>query len=181
MSLRRHPKTGVSCRGFTYLWALFSVAFFGVASLATAELWSTAVKREREKELIFAGRQFREAIGRYYEATPGGEKRYPASLEDLLEDARYLNVRRHLRKIYRDPMTGEANWGLMRMGGRIVGVHSLSREAPLKSRGFLLQESEFEESASYSEWVFVYPFDLNIRSVRKNDPGRSAFEIGPSK
>ncbi|MDR1276061.1 MAG: type II secretion system GspH family protein [Candidatus Accumulibacter sp.] len=187
MSSRRRPKTGASERGFTYLWALFTVALLGVSSLVTAELWTTAAKREREKELMFVGRQFREAIGRYYESTQGRVKQYPASLEELLDDARYPIVRRHLRKLYRDPMTGEANWGLVRMGGRIVGVHSLSGEAPLKSGGFLLMESEFEASASYSEWVFVYPFDLKLRGGRnvepekKDRPFSSLSAVYPSK
>ena len=173
MKKRRCLRVDTSSRGFTYLWALFTVAFLGMSSLITAELWITAAKREREKELMFIGRQFREAIGRYYEATPGAVKRYPVSLEELLDDKRYPATRRHLRKIYRDPMTGKKEWGLTRMAGRIVGVYSLSDEAPLKSGGFFLQEAEFEGRASYSEWVFMYPFDLKIREEESNNPEKA--------
>jgi len=33
-------------------------------------------------------------------------------LEELLEDPRFPNTVRHLRKPFADPMTGQAEWGL---------------------------------------------------------------------
>lgn len=129
-----------------------------------AELWTTAVKREREKELLFIGRQFRDAIGRYYEATPGSAKQYPVTLDDLISDARYPQPRRHLRKVYLDPMTGNNEWGVMRLGGRIVGIHSLSDAAPMKTAGFLQSEGAFQSSEKYSDWVFTYPTDLVVKA-----------------
>ncbi len=149
--------------GFTYIWALFAVALAGVGMMLSAELWTTTLKREREVDLIHAGRYFRDAIGRYYESTPGGGKQYPPSLEELLHDSRFPALRRHLRKIVPDPLTGKADWELLRINGRIVGIHSRSGERPLKNAGFDLTEASFQGKEKYSEWVFSYPHDLFIR------------------
>lgn len=154
-------------KGFTYLWTLFAIAFLGVSMMLTTELWNTAIKRERERELIYVGNQFREAIGRYYETTPGGAKQYPPSLDDLLKDPRFPETRRHLRKVFQDPITRKKEWGVLRLGGRIAGVYSLSKEAPIKTAGFSLTEASFQGRSKYSEWVFVYPADLLIRSESK--------------
>jgi type II secretory pathway pseudopilin PulG len=159
--------------GFTYLWTLFAIAFIGVSMMLTAELWSTVTKRERERELIHVGRQFREAIGRYYEATPGSVKQYPASLDDLLKDPRSPSMRRHLRKVFLDPVTRSKDWGVVRLGGRIVGIHSLSKDAPLKTEGFLLSEVNFTGSEKYADWVFTYPADLVIQPEKTSkDEGK---------
>ena len=80
--------------------------------------------------------------------------RYPESLDDLLEDNRGLVTRRHLRKIFVDPMTGRSEWGLVRVGGRIVGVHSLSDAIPVKQANFDVDFLEFESAQSLRERVF---------------------------
>jgi hypothetical protein len=42
-------------------------------------------------------------------------------------------MQRYLRRIYRDPMTSKTEWGLVQsVDGRIMGVHSLSKDKPLK-------------------------------------------------
>ena len=65
-------------------------------------------------------------------------------LEELLQDPRYPDIRRYLRKIYLDPMTGSAEWGLVTgPGGEIYGVHSLSGDEPLKKANFGLAEKAF--------------------------------------
>lgn len=150
-------------KGFTYLWVLFSVAFMGVGMMLFAQLWSTSVKRERELELIWIGRSFRDAIGRYYESTPGLAKQYPLSLDDLLKDPRFPGTRRHLRKLYIDPMTGKPEWGVVRVAGRIAGIYSLSQDAPMKKARFDLTETSFEGREKYTEWQFVYPQNLLIK------------------
>lgn len=63
--------------GFTYLWMLMIVATIGLGLAVAADVYSFSVRRDKEKELIFAGRQMREAIGRYYESAPGAAKQYP--------------------------------------------------------------------------------------------------------
>ncbi|MFA5082297.1 MAG: hypothetical protein WC474_07125, partial [Hydrogenophilaceae bacterium] len=104
----------MKARGFTYLAILIAIAMMSAVMGVTLDVWHTAQLREKERELLFVGEQFRQAIGRYYLATPGREKKFPASLDELLEDTRLSGVQRYLRRIYRDPTTGVAEWGLVR-------------------------------------------------------------------
>ena len=96
-------------RGFTYLGVLVIVALMGFGLAAFGELYSHAAQREKERELLFVGDQFRNAIASYYNKSPGA-KVYPRKLEDLLEDTRFPMPQHHLRRVYNDPMTGKADW-----------------------------------------------------------------------
>jgi type II secretory pathway pseudopilin PulG len=165
MATRRHPvfstRTGwrPGCRralGFGYIGVLILVAMMSAALAGAGEVWHTAQKREKEQELLFAGGQFRRAIAQFYANSPGKARRYPLHLDELLQDPRHPGIRRYLRKIYLDPMTGNAKWGLVTgPNGEIFGVHSLSEDEPLKKAGFRLAEMGFEGKMKYSEWVFM--------------------------
>ncbi|MDR2625132.1 MAG: type II secretion system protein [Zoogloeaceae bacterium] len=156
--------------GFSYLWVLLLVALMGVGLTVAVEMDSTVSQRDREKALLATGRQFQVAIGHYYEGLQtGGRNEYPASLEDLLQDPRYPGTMRHLRKIFVDPMTGKAEWGLVRIGGRIVGVHSLSGKTPIKQANFEAEVSHFAGAQKYTDWVFTYPPDLILKSGGKEE------------
>lgn len=147
--------------GFTYLWVLFLVAFMGLGLSIASAISVTVIQRDRERALIAIGHQFRIAIGRYAESGALGDQRdYPASLDDLLKDNRTPGVTRHLRKVFIDPMTRKAEWGLLRINGRIVGVHSLSDAQPIKQTGFETIDMSFSNRQKYSDWVFSYPADL---------------------
>jgi type II secretory pathway pseudopilin PulG len=144
-------------RGFTYLWVLMLVAFMGLGLSAAAVIDSTLTRRSQEQELLAAGHQFRDAIARYYAIqTIGGQHEYPNSLDDLLLDNRLPGLRRHLRKVFVDPMTQKPDWGVVRVGGRIVGVHSLSESQPIKQDFFAAEDVAFRGKAKYSDWVFTH-------------------------
>jgi type II secretory pathway pseudopilin PulG len=144
-------------RGFTYI-ALFAViVIVGIGLAAAGPVLHTLQMRDKERELLFVGDQFRQAIALYYERTPGGPNRYPQKLEDLLRDERYPGVQRYLRRIYVDPMTGRKEWGLVEMPGvGIMGVHSLSELPPIKTAGFPPVYAAFTGAQSYADWKFVY-------------------------
>jgi len=149
--------SGSGQRGFTYLTMLAAVAVAGVGLAATGELWSQSAQREKERELLFAGDAYRRAIGQYYENSPGAARAYPRRLEELLEDKRVPFMRRHLRKLYRDPITGSQQWGIVEAPeGGILGVYSLSTEPPVKTGNFGPADQDFEGKARYDEWKFVY-------------------------
>ncbi len=112
--------------GFIYLAMLVAISLLGVGLLAASEVWTAAAHRQKMAQLQWVGEQYLQAIGSYYQATPGFTKAYPPSLQELLQDSRYLTVRRHLRTIYANPFTGHADWELvMTSDGKIRGVRAI--------------------------------------------------------
>ncbi|WP_077037979.1 type II secretion system protein [Pelomonas sp. KK5] len=144
-------------RGFTYLGLLFFVALLAAGLGMAGELWSTQSQREKEEELLFAGRQIRAAIQSFNDSAPIGQpRRLPATLQELLEDKRWPVTHRHLRRLYVDPMTGKADWLLVRTAaGGIQGVRSRSGVRPFKRSGFAQDEDAFEGADSVGRWVFA--------------------------
>lgn len=144
-------------QGFTYVALLIVVALIGAGLAAKGVAWGSSGQREKEAELLFIGQEFREAIALYYLRSPGRVQEYPESLDELTADTRFANTQRYLRKVYRDPMTWKAEWGLvLTPAGRIMGVHSLSREQPMKTGNFRETDREFSASKSYADWRFVF-------------------------
>jgi type II secretory pathway pseudopilin PulG len=144
-------------RGVVLLVLLVALALLAVGLVNAVDVWRMSRQRDREKELLFVGDQYRQAIQRYYSAAPrGGQRGYPTSLEVLLEDDRFPTPVHHLRRAYPDPITGKAEWGLLKAGDRIVGVYSLSEAAPIKQAGFSTGHQAFKDAASYKDWVFAY-------------------------
>ena len=143
--------------GFTYLGLLLAIVIVGIALAGAGTLWSAERKRERERELLHIGHKFREAIGQYYNRTPGAVKQYPPTLEALLRDDRFPTPRRYLRQIYVDPFTGTQNWGTVEApSGGIMGDHSLSADTALKTANFRSKDRNFEGKALLGDWIFVY-------------------------
>src|SRR5712671_4153422 len=66
--------------GFTYVGLLALVVLIGLMLAAAGEVASTAAQRERETQLLWVGREYRAAIGRYWRNKRG----YPKTLEELL-------------------------------------------------------------------------------------------------
>jgi len=142
--------------GFAYLYVLMLIALIGMGLAAAGTLWRTDAQRMREADLLFVGEQYRQAIRDYYELDPG-QPRLPRSIDELLEDNRRPNVVRHLRRAYRDPLTG-GEFALIRTPDAqgILGVYSQAPGHPLKLAGFLPQQESFSNTDSYSEWRFVF-------------------------
>jgi type II secretory pathway pseudopilin PulG len=144
--------------GFTFIGLMIIIAIMGVVLLTVGEVWHTAQKRAKEQELLFAGNQFRQAIKSYKAHTPATNRLqiYPMNLEDLLKDPRYPTTQRYLRKIYLDPFTGKADWGITRVqNGGIIGVYSLSEETAIKISNFKKSDIDFEGKTKYADWVFM--------------------------
>lgn len=142
--------------GFTYFAMLFAVAVVGVATAALATSWHLAGQRQKERDLLAIGNEFRTAIERYVTATPSGRRQYPRSLDDLVRDPRFSGIVRHLRRVHADPITG-GEWGLVKApDGGIMGVYSVAPGRPLKTGGFGIREARFAGAESYRDWVFVH-------------------------
>lgn len=157
--------------GYIYLWTLFAVALAGITLAGVGPMWQIESQRQKEVELLFVGDQFRRAIESYYNQSSGKAKRYPESLEQLLEDRSSLVIRRHLRKIFLDPMTNSLEWGLIEQPETgITGIYSQSTKIPLKRANFPERYSAFSEAKSYKDWKFVHAAE----STTKTGAQRSA-------
>ncbi len=143
--------------GLAYLAFLCIAAILGVVLALTGIVWSTAQQREKERELLFVGNQFRQAIGQYYERSPGYIKHFPPDFKDLLRDDRQVAMARYLRRVYLDPMTLTPDWGVVRApDGGIMGVYSKSTVRPIKQANFATVDSGFEHAEGYAQWKFIY-------------------------
>ena len=153
-------------KGFTYVGFLIFVAVAGAGLAAYGEVASHAAQREKEAELLFRGEQIRDAIASYYRK----QQRYPQALAELLEDKRFPMPVRHLRRLYRDPMSGEADWGLVEApgGGGVMGVYSRSEDPPIKTGNFSAKNPEFEKATKYADWKFVHSLPGQPASVDKS-------------
>jgi type II secretory pathway pseudopilin PulG len=161
------------------------IAVMAIMAGAAVQLASFQMKREKEAELIFRGRQYVEGI-RLYRQKFG---RYPVRMKELWEaDPKVL------RKRWIDPMTGSEKWGVIFEGqegqevripgveqrvtptktpvferdrqgegekvGPIVGVHSLSTEESIKI---------YEGRNRYNMWKFVLKEEPPVRQDRRQD------------
>jgi type II secretory pathway pseudopilin PulG len=151
-------------RGFTYLGVLILVALIGLALAAAGQVASTTAQREREAQLLWAGHEYRAAIGRYLMR----RRVYPQSLEELLGSGPdELVPVRYIRRLYPDPMTNAVDWVLLPApAGGIMGVASSSKRAPLKTANFDPADDGFGDAASYGDWQFAFrPGPLQRRKV----------------
>lgn len=184
--------------GYNLVMLVVAVTILSILLAAAAPMWSTAIRREKEEELVFRGLQYAEAI-RVFQIH---FSRPPNRLEELVE----LKPR-SIRKLYKDPMTEDGKWGLIFVGqpledptrqeegesedgrpsfgpgrgetvtiGPIAGVHSRSKETGIRT--FLGQER-------YNDWKFTVDLIMSgLNMGQRPDPrtgqpaGGGAFGIG---
>jgi len=143
--------------GFTYLGLIIFVTIIGLVGAATLKIGALLQRAAAEEELLDIGAAFSAALDSYAAATPQGASPYPPSLKELLKDPRVPGVRRHLRKIFVDPLTGKAEWGVVYLGDGttgVVAVHSLSTARPLKVANFDSRFAGLDNADTISAWRF---------------------------
>jgi type II secretory pathway pseudopilin PulG len=104
--------------GFTYLSLIILVAIIGMVTASALKLGSVIQRSRAEQELLEIGAAFSDALQSYADATPPGMPTQPPTLNSLLKDPRFPGVRRHLRKLFVDPMTGKPEWGITYLATR---------------------------------------------------------------
>jgi len=97
-----------SDQGYILIALLFMVAVILIVMATAAPAIGTAIKREREEEMIHRAKQYQRGIQLYYRKFG----RFPASLDELQN----TNSIRFLRKKYKDPITNSEEWRLIRFG-----------------------------------------------------------------
>lgn len=140
--------------GFTYLLILAALVVLGITADVISRSEYIRLQHDREQELMFRGWAYQQAIKSYVNARPNAME-YPRQLRDLVSDPRFAN-KKHLRALYKDPMTGK-DWIIIRdKTGAITGVASSSEQKPLKQENFPLGLLSFAGAEHYSDWVFEY-------------------------
>ncbi len=91
-------------QGYSLVVLVIAVTVLNILVAAMLPLWSTAIKREKEEELVFRGFQYAEAIRVFHLRF----QRYPNKLEELVEIKP-----RCIRQLWKDPMTKDGKWGLI--------------------------------------------------------------------
>lgn len=141
--------------GLAFLWLLMTLVLIGIGIGRLTDLHVMAKRHEQEAQLLITGHMYRAAIRSYYEMD--NQHRYPPNLQALLKDPRTPYTRRHLRRLYPDPITGSTDWGLLRAeDGGVMGVYSKAPGAPLKQGDFDMEDDGFEGAGSYVGWRFVF-------------------------
>jgi len=109
-------------RGFTVAGLVMVAALIGIMAGMVLPIAKYAVKRRKETELRLDLRIMRTAIDEYKRLSDQGMipvklsgEGYPEDLETLVNGVELVGQktkRRFLRRIPRDPMTGDTKWGL---------------------------------------------------------------------
>lgn len=143
-------------RGVAYFWALLMVLFVTLGLGKLLENVAKSNQRAREAELLYTGNLYRDAIRQYWQSTPVGARPYPEKLDDLLRDPRYPVIRRYLRRLYPDPITGQPFAPIPAPDGGVMGIRSTSLRKPIKVAGFKMNQRAFAAAQSYQQWEFTY-------------------------
>jgi len=146
-------------RGFGYLMVLFLVMVMSVVLGVATENLDTALKREKEKDWVFIGKQYQQAITNYYHQSPNGFKALPESIASLLSDDRFIEKKHHLRKAFLDPMTNQPWQIIVNSQNKIIGVRSTSNETfqiGLNQLSALLGKKMGSNIRKYSDLAFEY-------------------------
>ena len=153
-----------SARGFSFIELLIVSTIILILASAVQPLARVTITRQKESELRRSLREMRTAIDKFKDAADmqmipptelrAGSEGYPPDLETLVEGVSVVGDAtgrklKFLRRIPKDPMTGEAEWGLRSYqdrpdatswgGQNVYDVYSLSGGTGL-------------DGTKYSEW-----------------------------
>ncbi|WP_426111111.1 type II secretion system protein [Massilia sp. PWRC2] len=180
----RAPGQGRGQGGFTYLGMIILVTVLGLVGAATLKIDALLRRAAAEEELLAVGTAFADALTSYAAATPAGQPTQPPTLLDLLRDSRSPAIRRHLRKVFIDPMTGTTDWGIVWLGDHqgVLAVYSKSSVQPLKIANFDARLAGFDGRQHMYDWRFVasVPAPLLPAAVPAPGPGAAPIPALPS-
>lgn len=96
--------------GYAMAALLVAVAVMTVAMTVALPAWRTAVRREKEEELVFRGRQYVRALQLFQRKFAAA---YPPDVDTLVKQ-------KFLRKKYKDPMVDDGEFEVLYQGSRIT-------------------------------------------------------------
>jgi len=116
-----------SAAGLTLIELIVAFTILLILTTMALPLARVKVRREKERELRYALREIRSAIDRYKDASDRGllgppkleSEGFPPDLQTMVDGVKMSGTVdkkvRFLRRIPRDPLTGQAAWGLRAM------------------------------------------------------------------
>jgi len=105
-------------RGYALLLVIFLVTLLAIATTMIVPNILTEGRREKEKEMIWRGKQYTRGVKLYYRKMG----RFPTSLDDLTKPK--LGSLRFMRQAYKDPMNkDDGSWRFIYVGpaGQLIG------------------------------------------------------------
>lgn len=154
-------------RGYVLIILMMVVLALILGLTVAVPVLQTELRREKEAELIFRGRQYVEAIRLFQMKNPGT---FPSSLKELEE-------KRLIRKLYKDPMTDSGEWNVVlpleelgQAGSEGVQKVLVAPESVLPSirnpmvLGVVSSSTQksfklYYDQDSYDKWLFIYGQD----------------------
>ena len=122
-----------SQQGYAILTVMFFLTLLVLGTIAIAPNVVTDVRRQKEEEMIWRGKQYARGVRLYYTKL----HRFPTQLDDLYKPKTGI---RFMRQAYKDPMnTADGSWRLIYVGpnGQLIGSlkdHSMTGN-PLAAAG----------------------------------------------
>jgi len=109
--------------GHLLIGLMVAVTIMTIMVTVAAEKWSVILRRDREQELVFRGKQYAQALAEYQKEHGS----LPNEFEMLLKKG--PRNHRYIRKLFRDPFTEEGAWAklVLAPGGQAV-VNPLTME-----------------------------------------------------
>ena len=100
-------------RGYNLVVLIMIITVMTILLAAALPLWSQAIRRNKEEELIFRGLQYAEAIRVFHNRF----QRWPTNLEELAKVKP-----RSIRQLWKDPMTDDGKWQLIFEGRELEAL-----------------------------------------------------------
>jgi len=141
--------------GYVLIMLMFVITAMGIGLLVAVPVWQTQMRREKEEELIFRGKQYVEAVRIFQVKKPGT---FPRTIEQLVEE-------KCLRRPFRDPMNPDGDWNIILLaepGGQGSSLRPRTGGTSLQAA----QASRQEQGPAFSaQRVLVAP-ESALSSIR---------------
>jgi len=126
-STNKRDSTRRNQRGLTFIELIVAFTIMALLTTMAVPLARYKVRRDKERQLVYALRELRKAIDDYKDAALAGKievklgtEGYPETLDQLVQGVKLLQDAngkkiKFLRRIPLDPMTNTREWGLRSM------------------------------------------------------------------